>query len=216
MEPTPRELLTTVLKHVSRSFYLTLRVLPGPIRSQIGLAYLLARATDTIRRHQPTGPGAAARGPGAAAAPDPGRDARPLAFEDLAQHQAQPRRGRTAGPCGEFPGLLDSCPARPGAGALGPAHHHQRPGAGPAPVRTPRPGASSHWQPTPSWTDYTWRVAGCVGGFWTRLCREHLFPERRSMRTTCWWTESGSERAAVGQHPARPSRRPAPGPLLPA
>ena len=24
--------------------------------------------------------------------------------------------------------------------------------------------------------DYTWRVAGCVGDFWTRICRAHLFP----------------------------------------
>src|SRR6185436_15786446 len=25
--------------------------------------------------------------------------------------------------------------------------------------------------------DYTYRVAGCVGEFWTRLCRRHLFPK---------------------------------------
>src|SRR4029434_8384968 len=43
-----RALLTTLLKDVSRSFYLTLRVLPRPIRPQIGLAYLLARSSDTI------------------------------------------------------------------------------------------------------------------------------------------------------------------------
>src|SRR6266478_1557662 len=24
--------------------------------------------------------------------------------------------------------------------------------------------------------DYTYRVAGCVGEFWTRMCRTHLFP----------------------------------------
>src|SRR6267154_4471643 len=41
-------LLTDLLKEVSRSFYLTLRVLPGKIRPQISLAYLLARTTDTI------------------------------------------------------------------------------------------------------------------------------------------------------------------------
>lgn len=40
--------LTRLLRDVSRSFYLTLRVLPGAIRRQISLAYLLARATDTI------------------------------------------------------------------------------------------------------------------------------------------------------------------------
>ncbi len=37
-----------LLKSVSRSFYLTLRVLPAPIRNQISLAYLLARAADSI------------------------------------------------------------------------------------------------------------------------------------------------------------------------
>src|SRR5512141_1182852 len=41
-------LLTDLLRDVSRSFYLTLRILPASIRSQIGLAYLLARTTDTI------------------------------------------------------------------------------------------------------------------------------------------------------------------------
>jgi farnesyl-diphosphate farnesyltransferase len=42
------DLLGSLLKSVSRSFYLTLRVLPGPMRDPIGLAYLLARAADTI------------------------------------------------------------------------------------------------------------------------------------------------------------------------
>ena len=37
-----------LLKATSRSFYLTLRVLPARVRPQIGLAYLLARTTDTI------------------------------------------------------------------------------------------------------------------------------------------------------------------------
>ena len=40
--------LARLLKGVSRSFYLTLRVLPKNIREPVGLAYLLARAADTI------------------------------------------------------------------------------------------------------------------------------------------------------------------------
>lgn len=40
--------LNALLRGVSRSFYLTLRVLPAAIRPQIGLAYLLARAADTL------------------------------------------------------------------------------------------------------------------------------------------------------------------------
>src|SRR5688572_14192596 len=46
--PGAASLLTSVLRDVSRSFYWTIRVLPSSIRTQIGLAYLLARATDTI------------------------------------------------------------------------------------------------------------------------------------------------------------------------
>jgi len=42
-----RELLAQ-LKSVSRSFYLTLRVLPAGARQPIAIAYLLARAADTI------------------------------------------------------------------------------------------------------------------------------------------------------------------------
>lgn len=41
-------LLRDLLKGVSRSFYLTLRVLPSSLRLPVGLAYLLARAADTI------------------------------------------------------------------------------------------------------------------------------------------------------------------------
>ena len=48
MALTSHELLGSLLREVSRSFYLTLRVLPRSIRPQIGMAYLLARATDTI------------------------------------------------------------------------------------------------------------------------------------------------------------------------
>src|SRR5438034_10320920 len=46
--PRSTSLLTSLLKQVSRSFYLTLRALPRPIRPHIGVAYLLARASDTI------------------------------------------------------------------------------------------------------------------------------------------------------------------------
>ena len=42
------ELEGQLLASVSRSFYLSIRVLPGILRAPIGLAYLLARASDTI------------------------------------------------------------------------------------------------------------------------------------------------------------------------
>jgi farnesyl-diphosphate farnesyltransferase len=45
---TPSIDFEDLLKRVSRSFYLTLRILPRAIKPQLGLAYLLARATDTV------------------------------------------------------------------------------------------------------------------------------------------------------------------------
>jgi farnesyl-diphosphate farnesyltransferase len=42
------DLTSALLRGVSRSFYLSLAVLPAPVRPTIGLAYLLARAADTI------------------------------------------------------------------------------------------------------------------------------------------------------------------------
>ena len=43
-----RELLGELLKGVSRLFYTTLAVVPANVRDQVGLAYLFARAADTI------------------------------------------------------------------------------------------------------------------------------------------------------------------------
>jgi len=48
LSSSDRVLLGNVLKRVSRSFYLTLAILPHAVRFQIGLAYLFARAADTI------------------------------------------------------------------------------------------------------------------------------------------------------------------------
>ena len=49
MKPaSDRRLLGEILKGVSRSFYLTIRVLPSGIRDPVAVAYLLARAADTI------------------------------------------------------------------------------------------------------------------------------------------------------------------------
>ncbi len=51
MQPAPHEsknLGGALLASVSRSFYLSIKVLPANVREPLGLAYLLARTTDTI------------------------------------------------------------------------------------------------------------------------------------------------------------------------
>ncbi len=44
----PSHLQTALLRSVSRSFYLSIRFLPAQLREPIALAYLLARATDSV------------------------------------------------------------------------------------------------------------------------------------------------------------------------
>jgi farnesyl-diphosphate farnesyltransferase len=46
--PRDDDLLRSLLRGVSRSFYLSLRILPHELRTPVGLAYLLARAADTV------------------------------------------------------------------------------------------------------------------------------------------------------------------------
>ena len=48
MAQADTELLGQILKGVSRTFYLSLTVLPKDVRRPVGLAYLFARAADTI------------------------------------------------------------------------------------------------------------------------------------------------------------------------
>src|SRR5436190_4834627 len=43
-----QRLQTAILRAVSRSFYLSIRFLPAPLREPVALAYLLARTTDTV------------------------------------------------------------------------------------------------------------------------------------------------------------------------
>src|SRR6266699_6925881 len=43
-----RRLQTSILRSVSRSFYLSIRFLPAQLREPIALAYLLARSTDSV------------------------------------------------------------------------------------------------------------------------------------------------------------------------
>ena len=48
MQPVQPTDLDALLKRVSRSFYLSLAILPGPVRAQLKASYLVARAADTI------------------------------------------------------------------------------------------------------------------------------------------------------------------------
>ena len=168
----------SLLREVSRSFYLTLRVLPGRIRPQIGLAYLLARATDTIAD---TGLVPAEQRLAALAALRErilGLHDRPLDLGELARRQGSPGERR----------LLEQSEASLALLAtLAPADRQlvrqvlETITSGQELDLRRFAGASAQrivcLRADEELDDYTYRVAGCVGEFWTRICRAHLFPK---------------------------------------
>jgi farnesyl-diphosphate farnesyltransferase len=189
-------LLTDLLRDVSRSFYLTLRVLPAVIRPQIGLAYLLARATDTIAdtilvpvdRRLAALQALQTRIQGSSkptpcldeflpqdAVPSTGSQPPDRASSKAAQTAAAERRLLRR--IHEAIELLDTFPA----------DDQQRIRAVLAIITSGQELDLTHFAGGSSdriialntdaeLDDYTYRVAGCVGEFWTRTCRAHLFP----------------------------------------
>ena len=175
---TPGRMLTSLLRDVSRSFYLTLRVLPGRIRPQIGLAYLLARTTDTIADtdlvplDQRLGALQSLR------ERIQGRRQDRLDFGDLARRQGTPAERVLLEQAETSVALLQTL--SPADQALVRAVLETITGGQELDLRR-FAGASAERivasAQDAELDDYTYRVAGCVGEFWTKMCRAHLFPK---------------------------------------
>ena len=177
MSHARKELLGDVLKATSRSFYLTLRVLPAAVRPQIGLAYLLARTTDTIADtglvpleqrldalHKLRG-----RILGSSSAP--------LDFGELARQQGSPAERvlleKTEASLALLP-TLSPADLKLVRDVLVTITSGQE-----LDLRRFAKASAENIVPLETAVeldDYTYRVAGCVGGFWTKICRAHLFP----------------------------------------
>lgn len=165
-----------LLKATARSFYLTLRVLPARVRSQIGLAYLLARTTDTVADTE--------------IVPLPqrlealqrlrerilGRTVSPLLFADLARQQGSPAEKLLLEQVENSLAALQKCSADDRkliqdvltTITSGQELDLRR-------FANASPGKVTALETADELDDYTYRVAGCVGEFWTKLCRAHLF-----------------------------------------
>ncbi|KAB2673352.1 MAG: squalene/phytoene synthase family protein [Verrucomicrobia bacterium] len=179
----PADLLTSLLRDVSRSFYLTLSVLPRGVRRPIGLAYLLARATDTIADTDLVPVPERLEALDALRARILGKGTLPLDFASLASAQCP------TATAAERTLLLRVEEAVSVLRVLDPADL--------ALVRevlstiaagqeldllrfgTVTPGVVRSLANGAELDDYTYRVAGCVGEFWTRICRVRLFPRAR-------------------------------------
>ena len=177
MTQTSEDLLGKLLKEVSRSFYLTLRVLPAKIRSPIGLAYLLARTTDTIADTELVALEQRLEALRQLRARIQGQGETPLDFGDLARRQASRAEGVLLEKCEASLALLRRLPPADGQlvrEVLGTITSGQeldlRRFAGAS------AGSLVALRNDEELDDYTYRVAGCVGEFWTKMCRAHLFP----------------------------------------
>lgn len=157
----------TLLRDVSRSFYLSIRLLPPPLRAPVGLAYLLARATDTVadtaaiaveeRRELLARVASAIAGEASVPAPLLAR------FIGAQQDPAEQRLMQRLGECvGELERLdpADRTDVRTVLAHIvrGQTLDLERPVV---------PDAQAL-------RDYTYLVAGCVGEFWTDVCARHV------------------------------------------
>lgn len=168
--------LNILLKDVSRSFYLTLRVLPAGIRPQIGLAYLLARATDTIADTELVGLEGRMEALRVLRERILGRRAEPVDLSLMARQQGVPAERILLQRIEEAVALLGrfAPPDRERIRSVvetitsGQELDLQRFGGAASAKMTAL-------QTDAELNDYTYRVAGCVGEFWTRMCCAHLF-----------------------------------------
>ena len=172
--------LYSLLKDVSRSFYKTLRVLPGKVRPQIGLAYLLARTTDTIADTGIVAPEKRLESLGAFRERIVDANKAPLDLGALAKQQGSRAERLLLERCEESLELLrrtEPFDRKLIQEVLAIITSGQE-------LDLRRFANSSASKLTALRTDeelddYTYRVAGCVGEFWTRICRAHLFPNAR-------------------------------------
>src|SRR5438270_2677102 len=162
-----------ILRAVSRSFYLSLRSLPRALRDPLSLAYLLARATDTIA--DTPGVPANVRTEALRNLVDAiqGAADRAMTVRDLfapLQSDAAERALMDALPAALA--WLDALEERDRSEVRAVLRKINR---GQTLDLERFSGADMQALPTAADLDeYTYLVAGCVGEFWTRLCFAHV------------------------------------------
>jgi len=167
-----------LLKATARSFYLTLRVLPAQVRTQIGLAYLLARTTDTVADTGLVAPEQRLEALRNLRKRISGQQTDPLHFEALARQQGSAAERvlleqveSAVSALNEF-SEADQKLIRTVLDVITSGQELDLDRFAQA-----NAGAVKALATAGELDDYTYRVAGCVGEFWTKLCRAHLFPK---------------------------------------
>ncbi|MDD5200181.1 MAG: squalene/phytoene synthase family protein [Terrimicrobiaceae bacterium] len=153
-----------LLRAVSRSFFLTIRLLPRPVREPIALGYLLARASDCIADTS----GAEIERRVEALQQLRRGDIAPHALAALVERQANPAEAELVR---SLPGLLEAFEASSARERLDWVWGHILRGQL---FDLTRFASSSEPLNGAEIDEYTYLVAGSVGEFWTRLCAELL------------------------------------------
>jgi len=176
--------LNSLLRATSRSFYLTLRVLPETIRPQIGLAYLLARTTDTIADTEIVPLDQRLDALQKLRARILGQSSTPLNFGELAKQQGSDAEKLLLEKVEDSLAALQKI-SEADQKLIRDVLKIITSGQELDLQRFAKVLAHGRQQKIVSLEtdaqldDYTYRVAGCVGEFWTKMCRAHLFPQTR-------------------------------------
>lgn len=175
--PAAAPSLDQLLRDTSRSFYLTLRILPHEVRPQISLAYLLARTPDTIADTPVLSLDQRLEALGRFRSRLLGLQQAPLEFAQIAEKEPTAERQLLERAEEMVGGLLnfnapDQRLVRDVLTTIVSGQELDlRRFSGAA-----AQGTIVALRTDADLDDYTYRVAGCVGEFWTKLCRTHLFP----------------------------------------
>jgi farnesyl-diphosphate farnesyltransferase len=174
-----------LLRATSRSFYLTLRMLPRAIRTQIALAYLLARTSDTIADTEIVPIDQRLAALQKLRERFLGKIRTPLDFNELAGKQGTSAEKLLLEKANDSLDALQALSATDQknirdvlATITGGQELDLR-------RFTPSEKAASEapriiaLETAVELDDYTYRVAGCVGEFWTKMCRVHIFPDAK-------------------------------------
>lgn len=170
LDPVTGELEKQVLKGVSRSFYLTLRLLPAPMRGAASLGYLLARTSDTLADTTGIPVQDRLEALNSFALAVAGGDGAPAWACPLSEAVADPRERRLLESTDE---LLEWLRRLPPAEADLVREVLKIIISGQV-LDLERFASATNRYPVAlesdaALEDYTWRVAGCVGAFWTKL-----------------------------------------------
>jgi farnesyl-diphosphate farnesyltransferase len=167
-----------LLRHVSRSFDLSIRLLPKALQAPVAIGYLLARATDTVadttalplaeRQVLLDRMSQAIVAPSTSASEDPELQRLTQAF---AAQQTDPHERALMQALPQCLPLLHTLHPDDQASVRQVLGHITR--GQQLDMTRFGPGLQA-LQTEAELADYTWLVAGCVGEFWTELCGRHL------------------------------------------